>query len=234
MLKKQTYFYLFQILSLFIILILLFSCASGVKAQKQVLGAERFSKEIEYFVQWDKKNSYPENAILFVGSSSIRFWNTTMSFPKLRIINRGFGGSQISDVNHYYQQIVMKYRPCKIVFYAGDNDIAAGKTADQVLKDYELFIAKVEQDFPETEIFYLPIKPSLSRWHLWPKMASANEMIKQFVKNKSKLFYVETTSAMLNETLEPNPDLLIDDGLHLNERGYKIWSKILLPFIENN
>ncbi len=220
-------------LFLLIISILFYSFTTEFKTQKPVLGPERFSKQIETFIQWDKKNSYSENAILFVGSSSIRLWNTAISFPNLKIINRGFGGSQISDVIHYYKQVVMKYRPSKIVFYAGDNDIAAGKSADQVLKDYKLFVSKVEQDFPKAEIFYLPIKPSLSRWPLWPKMASANEMIKQFVKSKLNLFYVETTSAMLNETNEPNPDLLIDDGLHLNKKGYQIWTRILLPFIEN-
>lgn len=233
MLKEKTYFRIIQLLSLIIIPILLFSCSSELITQKQILDHEPFSNEIEYFIKWDKKNSYPENAILFVGSSSIRMWNTAMSFPKLQVINRGFGGSKISDVNHYYQQIVMKYKPSKIVFYAGDNDIASGKTADQILKDFQLFAEKVKRDLAKTEIFYLPIKPSLSRWQLWSKMASANEKIKQFIKNESNLFYIETTSAMLDETLEPNSDLLCKDGLHLNERGYQIWSKILLPFIEN-
>ncbi len=231
--KKETYSRIFQTLSLFIILILLYSCASGLKTQTPILGPERFSKEIDSFIKWDKKNSSPENAILFVGSSSIKLWNTAISFPNLIVINRGFGGSQISDVNHFYEQIVKKYNPSKIIFYAGDNDIAAGKSADQVLEDYQIFVAKVEQDLPKTKIFYLPIKPSLNRWHLWPQMSSANEMIKHFSKNKINLFYVETTSAMLDETLRPNPDLLIEDGLHMNDRGYQIWTKILLPLIKN-
>ena len=115
-LRKQSYFRLFRIFSLFMIFILLFLFASELKAQKQVTGPERFSKEIGYFIQWDKKNSYPKNAILFVGSSSIKLWDTAISFPKLQVINRGFGGSQISDVNYYYQQIVKKYKPSKIVF----------------------------------------------------------------------------------------------------------------------
>ena len=95
----------------------------------------RWEKTIREFETWDAKNSFPANAVLFVGSSSIRSWPTQNSFPNLPVINRGFGGSQISDVNQFTIRIVIKYAPCLIVFYAGDNDIAKGKTPQQVLKD---------------------------------------------------------------------------------------------------
>lgn len=232
MLKKRTRYHRHPTLLLLLILILFHSCASGFKTQTTVIGPERFSNEINTFIQWDKKNSYPQNAVLFVGSSSIRLWNMVLSFPNLQVINRGFGGSQISDVNYYYEQVVKKYKPAKIIFYAGDNDIAAGKSADQVLKDYQIFIEKVEQDFPETQVFYLPIKPSLSRWQLWSEMSAANAKIKEFIETKPNLFYVDTASAMLNQKSEPNPDLFIDDGLHLNDQGYQLWNEILSPYIE--
>src|SRR5690606_25008770 len=61
----------------------------------------RFEAEIEAFRAWDRKNAVPADAVLFVGSSSIRMWATAVSFPDLPVVNRGFGGSQISDVNHY-------------------------------------------------------------------------------------------------------------------------------------
>ena len=232
MLKKRIRYHRYQTLLLLLILILFYSCAAGFKTQTTVPGPERFSNEIDTFIQWDKKNSYPQNATLFVGSSSIRLWNTALAFPNLQVINRGFGGSQISDVNYYYEYVVKKYKPAKIIFYAGDNDIAAGKSASQVLHDYQIFIEKVEQDFPETQVFYLPIKPSLSRWQLWSEMSAANAMIKEFIETKPNLFYVDTASTMLNQKLEPNPDLFIDDGLHLNDQGYQLWKKILSPYIE--
>ena len=232
MLKKRIHYYRDQKLLLFLILNLFFTCAAGFKTQPVIPGPERFSSEIDTFIQWDKKNSYPQNAVLFVGSSSIRLWNTALSFPNLPVINRGFGGSQISDVNYYYKQIVKKYKPSKIIFYAGDNDIAAGKSAEQVLQDYQIFIEKVEQDFPETQVFYLPIKPSLRRWSLWSEMSAANAKIKEFIDTKPNLFYIDTATAMLNLKLEPNPDLFIDDGLHLNDQGYQLWREILSPYIE--
>jgi lysophospholipase L1-like esterase len=232
MLKKEIRLHRYQTISLLLVLISFYSCDAGFKAQTPLLRSERFSKEIETFIQWDKKNSYPENAILFIGSSSISLWNTALSFPRLRVINRGFGGAHISDVNHYYEKIVRKYKPSKIIFYAGDNDVAAGKSADQVLKDYQIFIEKVERDFPETQVFYLPIKPSLRHWQFWSEMSAANSKIREFIETKQNLFYVDTTSAMLNGSLEPNPDLFIHDGLHLNDHGYQLWNEILLPYIE--
>jgi lysophospholipase L1-like esterase len=219
---------------LFLILISFLSLSFNLIAQTTDPDSQRFGKEIETFLQWDKKNSFNKNEILFVGSSSIRFWPSASSFPNLYIINRGFGGAHISDVNHYYERIVKKYKPAKIIFYAGDNDIAAGKTPDQVLKDYKHFIGKVEQDFPQTHVFYIPIKPSLKRWQLWPQMLTANLKVKQFIEAKPNLFYIDTASPMLNENGEPNPDLFLDDGLHLNEQGYQLWDKVLAPFFETN
>lgn len=232
MLKSRIGYNRYQTLLLLLILILFFSCAVGFNTQGAVPDPERFSSEIGTFIQWDKKNSYPQHAILFVGSSSIRLWNIALSFPNLQVINRGFGGSQISDVNYYYEDVVKKYKPEKIIFYAGDNDVAAGKSADQVLKDYKIFIEKVEHDFPKTQVFYLPIKPSLSHWELWSEMSAANAKIKKFIETDTNLFYVDTASPMLNQKLEPNPDLFIGDGLHLNDQGYQLWKEILLPYIK--
>jgi len=195
---------------------------------------KRFSEEIEAFMLWDSKNSFNENAILFVGSSSIRLWSTAFYFPEFLVINRGFGGSHISDVNHYYEQIVKKYKPARIVFYAGDNDIADGKSPQQVLKDFKHFAGRVEQDFPNTRVYYLPIKPSISRWQFWPLMSETNTMIQQLIQKKANFTYVDTATPMLNAAGEPNPDLFVKDILHLNTRGYQLWSKILLPFLEKN
>lgn len=230
--EKQNHFNSRQILCALFIVNFLFSFTAGLNAQTPVPDGERFSREINAFIQWDKKNSFPENAILFVGSSSIRLWNTALSFPKLTVINRGFGGSEISDVNRYYDLIVKKYNPVDIVFYAGDNDVAAGESANQVLNDFQLFLEKVERDFPETRVFYLPIKPSIARWKFWPEMAEANAKIKAFIETRPNLFYVDTAWPMLDAKSQPKPDLFIEDGLHLNDQGYKLWNEILAPFLK--
>ena len=113
----------------------------------------------------DRRQTPPENAVLFVGSSSIRAWNNLrQSFPNLKVINRGFGGSHLEDVNYYFDKIVAPYNAKKIVLYAGENDISAGIAPEKVVADYKKFAEMVHQKFPKTKIFYISLKPSPSRW----------------------------------------------------------------------
>ena len=187
----------------------------------------RFAAEIERFAASDRQHAVPADGVLFVGSSSIRMWPTAESFPGLPVINRGFGGSHVSDVNHFAERVVLKYSPRVIVFYAGDNDVAAGKSPEQVLGDFQAFVALVESRLPETRIVYLPIKPSLLRWKLWPQMREANALVEQLAANDQWLTYVDTATPMLSADGRPRPELFVDDGLHLSPAGYRLWSDIL-------
>ncbi len=189
----------------------------------------RWEKDIQAFEAWDAKNSFAADAVLFVGSSSIRMWQTQDLFPDLPVINRGFGGSQISDVNQFAKRIVLRYAPRLIVFYAGDNDIAAGKSPEQVLKDYMAFARLVRATLPRTPIIYMSIKPSRSRWPLWPKMDKANSLIREFSINDTRLFYVDGASPFLGENGEPDDKFYLDDKLHLSAEGYNVWTKLLDP-----
>jgi lysophospholipase L1-like esterase len=171
--------------------------------------------------------------VLFVGSSSIRMWLTAECFPDLAVINRGFGGSHASDVNHFAGRIVLKYAPRIIVFYAGDNDIADGKTPEQVAADFEQFVAIVRAKLPDAKIIYLPIKPSLARWSLWPKMQETNALVKKFVVEQQHVEFVDTATPMLGSDGRPRPEIFLDDGLHMNELGYNLWSETLSKQFSN-
>lgn len=194
----------------------------------------RFQKEIDNFVENDRKNTYPANAVLFVGSSSIRLWGTGEAFSEFPVINRGFGGSHISDVIHYFEIIVQKYEPAVIVFYAGDNDIAGDKPATHVLKDYVAFAHRIQRELPRTCVIYLPIKPSLARWQLWPEMEKANTMVEAFSDSTDRFYFVDVASPMISDDDgRPLAELFIKDGLHLNQRGYRLWESILRPRLES-
>ncbi len=188
---------------------------------------------IDLFRQWDKKNSTAIDPVVFVGSSSIRKWPTAEYFPDIPIVNRGFGGSHISDINYFINETVLKYEPKTIVFYAGDNDIYFGKTSQTVLEDYIEFVGRVHSQLPKARIIFIPIKPSLKRWSLWSEMNKANQLIGEYTKKNSLLYYVDTASPMLNDTGEPKISLFINDKLHLSNEGYDLWSKILKPVLYN-
>lgn len=189
--------------------------------------AERWKNDIQRFMKWDSKNSYPQDAVLFVGSSSIRFWKTQESFPGYKVINRGFGGSQVSDVLYYYDKLVLKYKPKVIVLYSGDNDITAGKAVEKVSNDYSRFIELTHEKLPDTPIIIIPIKPSLSRWKLWPEMEKTNTILSEIARKNKMVYYVDTVTVLITDKNLPDNSLFLDDKLHLNNAGYKLWTDIL-------
>ncbi len=180
------------------------------------------------------KNAAPANPILFVGSSTIRLWQTADAFPDLPIINRGFGGSTIADVNHFADRIVFKYKPRLIVFYAGDNDLAAGRTPDRVFGDFKTFVKSVRERLPGTPIIFLAIKPSPKRWSLRPLAQDVNALVEDLSKQDDNLTYIDTATPMLGPDGQPRKELFLPDDLHMNAKGYELWTKIIAPLVRNS
>lgn len=219
---------------------LVFACglaADATCAQTPTAPAEskppRFEDDIQKFETWDRQNSPPRDAVLFAGSSSIRLWPTAESFPDMPVINRGFGGSTVADVNQYAERIVLKYEPRLIVFYAGDNDVASGKSPQQVFDDTRAFVDLVHARLPNTRIIYLPIKPSLARWAKWSQMQEANNLVKRLTESDPNLEYIDTATPMLGSDGQPRTELFREDGLHLNDAGYREWNDLLRPVLQS-
>ena len=202
----------------------------GYATIRDMSGAEYWEKSIEAFETKDAESPPPKDAVLFVGSSSIVFWRSLAEdFAPIPVINRGFGGSQMNHLNYYRNRIVDKYKPKIIVVYEGDNDIAAGLTAGQVLEDYEDFITYVEDTLPNAKVCFIAIKPSVRREALWPTMLQVNQEIRDRAETQANLCFFDIGPPMLSETGGPRPDLFVSDGLHLNGKGYDIWAKTIRP-----
>jgi lysophospholipase L1-like esterase len=193
----------------------------------------RWEGDIRTFETADKTNPPPRDAVVFVGSSSIRLWKTAPAqFPNHRIINRGFGGSHLSDSVAFAERIVIPYRPKVVVLYAGDNDIASGKTAQRVFDDFKAFATKVRNALPETRVAFLAIKPSPSRLKFFDEQKLANERIHEFIAGDNKLVYVDTWTPILGADGKPRAELFLKDQLHLNAEGYKQWAGIVGPLLD--
>jgi lysophospholipase L1-like esterase len=189
-----------------------------------------FEKDIRAFEAADTKQPPPKGAVLFVGSSSIRLWSTLAEdFPGVPVINRGFGGSEIADSTRYADRIVIPYHPRRIVIYAGDNDIAKGKSPLQVADDFRAFVEKVRAALPDVPISYICIKPSLQRWKLVDKIKQADHLIEQYAGGEKSIDYIDVFAPMLGPDGTPRKELFRDDGLHLNAKGYALWASIIRP-----
>ena len=187
-----------------------------------------WEKEIAAFEARDKTKPPPQNGILFIGSSSIRMWtNLESDFPTLPVYNRGFGGSQIIDSAYYTDRIVLPYHPRRIVLYAGGNDINAGKSAEQVFHDFQLFVATVRARLPKTEITYVSIAPNPARWTQIERIREANRLIRDFTQRTRRLSFIDVHSHMLNDQGKPKEGIYLPDNLHMNDKGYAIWKQVI-------
>lgn len=191
----------------------------------------RFSREIEAFEALDRASPPEQGSILFLGSSSIKLWDLDASFPEQTLVNRGFGGSQLSDVIHYADRIVTPSRPRLVFVYAGDNDIAAGKSPERVLKDFLTLSDRIRTLSPEASVVFLSIKPSLARKDDWPTMRRANTMIQEACDTVDHLHFLDVASPMLDSQGAMRPELYASDGLHLSPDGYAIWAETLAPML---
>jgi lysophospholipase L1-like esterase len=194
--------------------------------------AHRWAKEMAAFEQQDQQSPPAPGGIVFVGSSSIRLWDLPKAFPGLPVINRGFGGSQIADSVNHIDRLVLRHKPRTVVFYAGDNDLAAGKTPATVIDDFKTFVAKIHAVLPQTRIAFIGIKPSIQRWKLIETVRAANAGIRAYCQEDERLGFIDVDGPMLGWDEKPRKDLLVEDGLHLTPKGYELWTTLVRPFLE--
>ena len=191
-----------------------------------------WESDIAQFEAADILNPPPKHAVLFVGGSSITLWpKLEVDFPRADVIQRGFGGAELSALIWYAPRVILPYCPRLIVVYAGDNDLASGRSPDDVLKDYKKFVAVVHGTLPETRIAFIAIKPSSARVALLDKMRAANALVRRYASTNQKLLYVDVFTPMLGANGLPRDSLFQEDKLHLNTRGYALWRDLLEPIV---
>lgn len=152
--------------------------------------------------------------------------------PRKTYLNRGFGGSQISDSIANVDLLILKHQPRIVVFYAGDNDIAAGKGAERVASDFAELTKRVHATLSQTKILFIAIKPSLARWNMYDRMATANELIRGACNADIRLTYIDIATAMLDSGGRPDSVFFVSDGLHLSASGYRLWTQLVKPYLD--
>ncbi|MBL0422977.1 GDSL family lipase [Ramlibacter sp. AW1] len=193
-------------------------------------GAGRWHDALAEFAKADRERPPGEGGVLFVGSSSIRLWpQLPQAFSHVPlVINRGFGGSTMSDCHELVRQLVLQYRPRQVLVYAGENDLAQGRTPQQVLASFQAFAQAVRSELPGVRIGYISIKPSPLHQRLLPQVREANRLLASYMGQLPNAEFVDVFTAMIDASGHPRPELFGPDRLHMNEAGYAVWRSALL------
>lgn len=199
--------------------------ALGAEPLVPATAPSRFEAEVSAFAGAGQAST------LFLGSSSIRLWDVARSFPALHAANRGFGGATTADVLRHYDRVVAGAQPASAIVYVGENDIAGGATAEQAASDVLTLLARLRRDMPGARIAYLSMKPTPSRWDLYPRMSAANAMIEARAAAVG-FDYLEVGAALLAGDGRPDGALFGLDGLHLNDNGYRRWTAIIDRYLK--
>lgn len=232
---------------LVIITVLIFGCSPRFQGMKALLEDPEniiipfdstfleFEPVMATFNRMDQKLDDTIPRMVFTGSSSIRMWDSLLvdmdTFPH-QILNRGFGGSILPEVLYYYDELITPHEADIIVLYCGENDITDGYSAEEVLGSFRTFLRLLLSKSPDTQVLYLSMKPSPSRWHLWPEFEKGNRFIAKFIKklDSPNIRYLDIATPMLNEKQDyPRPEFFIEDSLHMQRLGYEVWRDLVVP-----
>ncbi|WP_454688818.1 SGNH/GDSL hydrolase family protein [Achromobacter aloeverae] len=194
----------------------------------------RWDASLAAFAAADKEHPPKPGGVLFVGSSSIRLWsNLESDFSSLPVVvKRGFGGSRMMDCTQHLHALVAPYKPHLVLVYAGDNDLAEGRTPQQVLQSFRKFVEGVRADLPKTRIAYISIKPSPLRASLMPQIQEANALIKAYTLTVPNADFIDVYSSMVDDKGQPRTALFREDKLHLNADGYALWKRLITAHLD--
>lgn len=182
--------------------------------------------EIAAFEREDRESPPPRDAILFVGSSSIRFWDELAGdMAPMTVIRRGFGGAKLSDLAHFADRIIVPYQPRAIVIHAGGNELTEApgnvrRTPEEAHADFELLVSDIRSALADVPIYFLALRPS--------RLPGARDqllgLIRTACESDPQLHYLDAGSALQMADGSPDPSLIGWDFIHLNRAGYAAWA----------
>lgn len=213
-----------------LIAFLMVSPCRPVECAEPASESAKWEKEIAAFEQADRTNPPPKGGLLFIGSSTIRLWKTLAEdFSGYQVINRGFGGSEVVDATYFADRIVFPYEPRMIFFRSGGNDLHRGKSPAQVCADFKEFVAKTQAKLPGTEIVYISLNPSPSRWKEAAPYKELNTLVEEYAKQIRGVKYLEAYDISLGADGKVRHELFAKDNLHFNDEGYKLLAERVRP-----
>lgn len=192
----------------------------------------KWAKDMAAFAEADRVTPPPASPIVFTGSSSIRLWaDLAKDFPHHRVLNRGFGGSQFSDIRTHFEELILQYHPRQVVIYSGGNDINAKKPVEEVFADMKAIVDRIHRDLPQTRVVVVAVALNPRRWDQRENVIALNQKMAAYLSRDSRDTFADVVPAMLQADGTPKPDIFVADRLHMNRKGYELWIPVIRPLL---
>ena len=197
---------------------------------------ERWEKDIQQLEALDASESYPEDAILFIGSSSIRLWKSIDEDMKPYVpIRRGYGGAKYKDLAVFADRLIKPHQfKAMVVFVAND---VTGNENDTPMEDLQKLVKHViatgQKHQPDAPVFLVEVTPTSSRFKAWSRIREVNQMLRDLALTTPGVHFIATAEHFLNDEKQPRDELFVEDRLHLNSEGYKLWSSLIKPVLRD-
>lgn len=186
-----------------------------------------------------KKENY-----VFLGDSITYFYNLSMFYPNLPVINSGIGGYQTEDIIDNLQNSVYKYNPTKVFLLIGTNDIDLSDYSNEELADrIKYIVQEIKNHRSKTKIYVESIYPvnrdtdnnivdlNIVKSRTNKRIQSINRLIEKMCDEEKNVEYINVYDKLTDD----NGNLKLEytrDGLHTNDAGYEVVTKILMTYIE--
>lgn len=192
-------------------------------------GPDFVMRALERFDAADRVAQPPPGGVLFVGSSSIAFWpDLAAEFDEYPVvIQRGIAGSRMADLARHADRLAIRYRPSRIVVYAGENDVAGGASPRDVLESLQAFVRRVRMALPGSWIAWVSIKPSPSRWASEAGFRETNALVSAWIAEQPDMAFIDLRPRMFGVDGRPLAELYAPDGLHFSAAGYALCEEII-------
>lgn len=180
-----------------------------------------------------------EKRVILFGNSITEYWPYKRGdwFKENNIIGRGIGGQTTYQFMLRFYDDVINLHPKVVVINGATNDIAenTGPYNEQHTFDNICSMVEMARQNKITVVLTSLLPAHAFNWHPgiadpMGKIRSLNKRIKAYAK-ANKIIYVDYFSAMVSADGTRMQEDLSEDGVHPNEKGYKIMEAIILPII---
>ncbi len=199
--------------------------------------AEPYASVVARFVAADDLAPPPLGQVVAAGSSTIRRWETaTRVLAPWGVVQRGLGGAHMKDLALAAGDLIVRHQPVAALLFAGTNDLAAGRSPADVVDDLRCLLGRVHAGLGPVPVLYVGITPTPLRWADWPAAIEVHDAVTELSAAYSPLVFVDTPAVFLARAPGPGSpppaDLFVEDGLHLSDAGYALWTDVVVKALD--